>query len=65
MLVPLNVQDIAKIQGDTGNPFTALIKAAVPGTLGVGVNTYSATPPSSTATFDQFNGSLTGQITGP
>lgn len=64
LAVPLNFQDISKIEGSTGDPLEAIFKAAIPGTLGVGVNTYSATPPNKTPAatnqFQKFNGSLTG-----
>lgn len=40
LFVPLNVQDTYKTYKDTGSVPESLVKATVPGTLGVGVGTY-------------------------
>lgn len=62
LLIPLNLQDTYTLAKNK-DPLTALFGAAIPGSVGVGVNTYKANPPkvsSSSDTFGDFNKSLFG-----
>lgn len=61
LVIPLNVQDTYTLSKDK-DPFSALFGALVPGTLGVGVNTYSDNPTSSsTSQADEFSNGLFGR----
>lgn len=59
LFVPLNIQDTYSVAKES-DPLTALFKATVPGTLGVGVNTYPSSAASAAGQYSDFSKALSG-----
>jgi hypothetical protein len=62
LLVPFNVQDTVAAQKDLGT--TGAVAAAVPGTFGVGVNTYTPKTPSRSSSTKSSTGGNSSKATG-
>lgn len=59
LFIPLNAQDTYAAAKDT-NPLEAIFNSTIPGTLGVGVNTYQDTP-SASDPYGTFHSALNGK----